>query len=72
MIITSGYYPALSRDYVELVTEGIAEITAQGIRCNDDTEHELDSIILTTSFDLGFADAPFEIQGLNGSRLAEN
>lgn len=72
MIITSDYYPALTRDNVDLVTEGIAEITARGIRCNDGTEHELDAIILATGFDLGLADAPFEIQGLNGSRLAEN
>lgn len=72
MIISSDYYPALARDNVELVTEGIAEVTEHGIRTNDGVVHELDAIILATGFDLGLADAPFEIQGLNGRKLSDD
>ena len=72
MIISSDYYPALTRDNVDLITEGIDEITENGIRCKDGSEQELDAIILATGFSLGLADAPFDIQGLNGRKLADD
>ncbi|MHA7179385.1 flavin-containing monooxygenase [Arthrobacter sp. MDB2-24] len=44
------FYPALTRDNVELVTEGIAEVTPTGIRTADGAEHEFDVIIYATGF----------------------
>ena len=72
MIISSDFYRTLTRDNVNLVTEGIAQVTEKGIRSNDGVEHELDAIILATGFDLGLADAPFDIQGLNGRKLTDD
>lgn len=50
MVIDNKYYPALQRSNVSLVTDGIAEITADGIRTVDRQVHPVDVIVYGTGF----------------------
>ncbi|MFC9517561.1 DUF4873 domain-containing protein [Nocardiaceae bacterium NPDC056970] len=52
ILVSSNYYPALQRDNVDLVTSGIAEFTASGIRTVDGAEHPADVVVFGTGFDL--------------------
>src|SRR5688572_6379450 len=50
ILIGDDYYPALVRDNVEVVTEGIERVTETGIVTADGREHPLDAIIYATGF----------------------
>jgi cation diffusion facilitator CzcD-associated flavoprotein CzcO len=60
---TNDFYPALERDNVDLITEGIREIREHGIVTNDGAEHPADAIVFATGFQAAEAVAPFEIRG---------
>ncbi|MBD2761063.1 NAD(P)/FAD-dependent oxidoreductase [Kocuria sp. cx-116] len=47
---SDDFYPALTRENVELLTEPIAEITPSGIRTEDGVEREFDVIVYATGF----------------------
>ncbi|MCP9623284.1 NAD(P)/FAD-dependent oxidoreductase [Nocardia otitidiscaviarum] len=71
MLISNDYYPALSRDNVDVVTDGIKEITGNSIVTKDGTVREVDAIVVATGFHV--TDSPvFEtIAGRDGRTLAE-
>ncbi len=69
MLISDDYWSTFARDNVELVTDSIEEIRADGIETGDGTQHPVDSIILATGFAVGLAAAPFPIAGKNGLSL---
>ncbi|WP_306360735.1 NAD(P)/FAD-dependent oxidoreductase [Nocardia sp. CC227C] len=71
MLISNDYYPALSRDNVDVVTDGIKEITGNSIVTKDGVEREVDAIVVATGFHV--TDSPvFEtIAGRDGRTLAE-
>ncbi|HEY2299419.1 MAG TPA: NAD(P)/FAD-dependent oxidoreductase [Jatrophihabitans sp.] len=71
MLISNDWYPTLSRDDVDLVTDGIAEIRPNGIVTNDGTVREVDAIVVATGFHV--TDSPtFErIVGAEGRSLAD-
>ncbi|MCG5434039.1 NAD(P)/FAD-dependent oxidoreductase [Mycobacterium sp. MYCO198283] len=71
MLISNEWYPALDRDHVELVTDGIAKITENAIVSADGTAREVDAIIVATGFHV--TDSPtFErICGRDGRSLAD-
>ncbi|TDJ21021.1 MAG: NAD(P)/FAD-dependent oxidoreductase [Deltaproteobacteria bacterium] len=71
VLISDDYWPIFSRDNVELVTDGIAQITEEGIETVDGRLHPADVIVLATGFALGLANAPFSITGLGGRTLDE-
>jgi cation diffusion facilitator CzcD-associated flavoprotein CzcO len=50
MILSNDYYPALSRDNVDLVTDNILRIVPHGIATTDGTVHQADTIIFATGF----------------------
>jgi cation diffusion facilitator CzcD-associated flavoprotein CzcO len=52
VIFSSDYFPALAQNNVELVTEGICEITSGGIVTQDGREHALDVLVCATGFDV--------------------
>ncbi len=68
---SNEWYPTLDRDDVELVTDGIARITADAIVTDDGTEHPVDAIVVATGFHV--TDSPvFEsIRGVGGTSLAD-
>jgi cation diffusion facilitator CzcD-associated flavoprotein CzcO len=48
--VSSDYYPAVQRDNVELITDGIERITPTGVRTVDGVDRPVDTIILCTGF----------------------
>ena len=50
VLLSNNYYPALTRDNVDLDTSGIEEVTASGVRTKDGRHVEVDAIILGTGF----------------------
>lgn len=71
VLISTDFYPALAQPNADVITEGIEEITANGIRTRDGVEHEVDAIIFGTGFhvtDLPFAD---RVHGRDGVALSD-
>lgn len=50
VLLANNYYPALTKENVEVVTAGIERITAKGVRTVDGVEREVDAIIYGTGF----------------------
>ncbi|MCB9032771.1 MAG: NAD(P)/FAD-dependent oxidoreductase [Chitinophagales bacterium] len=71
ILLSNDYYPALNRDNVEVVTEGIDAITSKGIKTKDGKQHEFDLIVFATGFKASEDVAPFPIIGKNGNNLKE-
>ena len=71
MLLDNGWYRTLRRENVELLTEGVAEITPTGLRGDDGTEVEADVIILATGFHTHRYLWPIEVRGRDGARLAD-
>jgi cation diffusion facilitator CzcD-associated flavoprotein CzcO/acetyl esterase/lipase len=71
VLISGDYYETLERPNVELVTEGVRELTKRGVIAEDGTERQADVIVLSTGFEsTGFL-APMEIRGREGVELNE-
>ena len=71
VMLTDEWYPALERDNVALVTEGIDAITPAGIRTRDGRERPADVLVLATGFASHAFVAPMEITGRDGHTLAD-
>jgi cation diffusion facilitator CzcD-associated flavoprotein CzcO len=71
IMLTDDWYPALVQPNVELVTERIASVTADGIRDATGAERPVDAIVLATGFASHDFVAPMEIAGRGGRTLAE-
>lgn len=71
MLIANDWYPALDRDNVDLVTDGIREIDGRTIVTKDGTVREVDAIVVATGFHV--TDSPmFEtICGSDGRSLSQ-
>jgi cation diffusion facilitator CzcD-associated flavoprotein CzcO/acetyl esterase/lipase len=71
ILISSNYYPALTRPHVDVVTAPITEITAAGVRTADDAEHPADVVVLGTGFATSGFLAPMKVFGPGGHELSE-
>lgn len=69
ILFSSDYVPALAQPNVDLVTEGIAEITPTGVRTADGKEHPADVIIWGTGFKATEFLAPMQVAGAAGRDL---
>jgi cation diffusion facilitator CzcD-associated flavoprotein CzcO len=69
ILISNDYYPALGRDNVDVVTDGIACVTERGIVMHDGTEHEVDAIVFGTGFRVTDLLTPLSILGRDGLDL---
>jgi cation diffusion facilitator CzcD-associated flavoprotein CzcO len=69
VLLSSDYLPTLTRDNVELVTDGIAEVRAHSVVTRDGREHPVDAIVCATGFSVSENVAPFPIYGRNGLEL---
>lgn len=68
---SNDYYPALNRDNVNVVTEGVAQVRAHSVVAADGSEHEVDAIIFGTGFHVTDAFDSLEVVGLDGRNLAK-
>ena len=59
----------LQRDDVDLVTDGIAEITADGVTDIGGLHRPADVLVWATGFDVNHQLGPIDVRGLNGTGL---
>ncbi|MFG1703689.1 flavin-containing monooxygenase [Nonomuraea sp. M3C6] len=71
LLISSDYYPALTRENVSLVTDGIAEIREHSIVDAAGVEHEVDVIVYGTGFKVVDALADQRIVGRGGLKIQD-
>lgn len=71
LIFSPDFYAAVIGDAVELITEGIAEIVAGGVRTTDGVLHELDVLVFATGFDATAFMRPMNITGRDGVTLED-
>ncbi|MFC5185245.1 flavin-containing monooxygenase [Actinomadura harenae] len=71
VLLSNDYYPALTRDNVELDTSGVAEVREHSIVTEDGVEHEVDVIIYGTGFKVTDALAEMRVTGRGGVKIQE-
>jgi cation diffusion facilitator CzcD-associated flavoprotein CzcO len=71
VMLTDDWYPTLTQPNVDVVTDRIAEITADRIRTSEGVERPVDVIVLATGFQTHGFVAPMGITGSGGRTLAE-
>ncbi|WP_405071637.1 NAD(P)/FAD-dependent oxidoreductase [Kribbella sp. NBC_01510] len=71
VLISDDYYPAVVQPNVEVVTEGIAEVTPTGIITEDGVKHEVDTIIYGTGFRVTDLPVTDMVHGRDGLSLRE-
>ncbi|MEO7091940.1 MAG: NAD(P)/FAD-dependent oxidoreductase, partial [Polyangiales bacterium] len=71
ILFTNDYFPAVQKEHVELVTDGIAQISEHGVVTTDGVTREVDALVLATGFQAAEACAPFEVVGRHGQDLNE-
>jgi cation diffusion facilitator CzcD-associated flavoprotein CzcO len=69
-LVSDDFYPALTRDNVELVPAGLKEVTEDGIVTTDDRHIEADVIIYCTGYRILDFDR-IDVIGAKGQSLAE-
>jgi cation diffusion facilitator CzcD-associated flavoprotein CzcO len=70
ILFTNEYLPALDQPNVHVETERISEITPDGVRTEDGTEHRADTIIYGTGFAATEFFGKMKVRGLDGKNLA--
>ncbi|MGH8980791.1 MAG: flavin-containing monooxygenase [Acidimicrobiales bacterium] len=71
ILLSNEYYPALTRENVELVTDPITEIRRHAIVTADGNERPIDTIVLGTGFDVRAQAAATRTVGRGGRTLAD-
>ncbi|MBD3666848.1 MAG: NAD(P)/FAD-dependent oxidoreductase, partial [Kangiella sp.] len=71
ILLDNGWYEALLKPNVELVTEPIDHIDEEGIETDDGMHRGADIIVLATGFDVGAMAARLNITGKGGQSLSE-
>jgi 4-hydroxyacetophenone monooxygenase len=69
LVVDNGWYDALRRDNVELVTEPIERITPKGIVSADGEERQFDLIVLGAGFQTSRYLWPVKYEGRDGATL---
>lgn len=71
ILISDDYFPAIQKPNVDLVTDGVAEITADGVRTKDGTLREADVLIYATGFKVFDILQSIDVTGAGGKSLRE-
>ncbi|MEU7782982.1 MULTISPECIES: NAD(P)/FAD-dependent oxidoreductase [unclassified Amycolatopsis] len=71
VLISNEYYPALARDNVDVVTDGVREVRERSVVDAAGVEHEADVIIYGTGFHVTDAFDDLEIVGRDGRNLGK-
>lgn len=71
IIYSNDYYPALVRPNVELVTDAIERITANGIVTSDGRERTIDTLVCATGFDAVHLLSSIQVTGVQGRTLRD-
>jgi cation diffusion facilitator CzcD-associated flavoprotein CzcO len=71
VLISNDWYPMLTREHVDLVTDGIVEIRPNAIVTKDGTVREVDAIVVATGFHVTDSPSFERIYGSAGRSLAD-
>lgn len=71
ILISDDYYPALIQPNVEVIRQGVKEITPRGVVGDDGVEHACDVIIYATGFQSTEFLTPMQVHGRAGVSLNE-
>jgi cation diffusion facilitator CzcD-associated flavoprotein CzcO len=71
VLISNDFYPALTRDNVELVTDAITAVEPSGIRTADGVLREFDVIITATGFFVTDNPMAEKVHGVAGASLSD-
>ncbi len=71
ILIDNGWYEALKRPNVELVTEAVARVEADEVVTASGARHHADVILLATGFEPGKMLGTMDIRGRSGTPLAQ-
>ncbi len=69
VLFSNHWYPAITRDHVDVVTERITGIEPEGVRTADGELHEADVLIWGTGFAATEFLAPMRVTGVDGADL---
>ncbi len=69
VLLSSKYYQAFNRDNVQLVTDGIERVTANGVVTADGTEHQFDTLVIATGFNVTRYLSSIDVVGRGGQHL---
>ena len=71
ILVSNKWYPALDRDNVELITDGIARVSSSGIVDRTGAQRDIDVLIIATGFHVTDPPIAQHITGRAGRTLAE-
>ncbi|MBW0088282.1 alpha/beta hydrolase fold domain-containing protein [Pseudonocardia sp. KRD-184] len=71
VLISSDWYPAVAQPHVDVVTAGVAGVTAGSVLAEDGTEHPADVIVLGTGFATTDFLTPMKVFGPGGAELSD-
>ena len=71
LLISSDYLATFERPNVELITQGVQELTEDGVLAEDGTVRPADVVVLSTGFESTRFLAPMEVHGSDGRELNE-
>jgi cation diffusion facilitator CzcD-associated flavoprotein CzcO len=71
VLVSNDYYPALNRENVDVITEGVAEVRSHSVVTADGVEREVDAIIFGTGFHVTDAFDNLAVIGRDGRDLAK-
>ncbi len=71
LLVSNDFYPALARENVELVTEGIERVRADGVQTTAGSHVPLDVLVAATGFRIEEVFAPLDIRGRGGQTLSQ-
>jgi cation diffusion facilitator CzcD-associated flavoprotein CzcO len=71
LVVSSGFYRAVQRSDVSVVTAAIDRVVPSGVATADGALHELDVLILATGFDAHAFMRPMKMSGRDGITLEE-
>ncbi|BCJ74027.1 4-hydroxyacetophenone monooxygenase [Catellatospora sp. IY07-71] len=72
VLLSDDFYPALARDNVDVVTEPITRVTADGVVTADGRTHAVDTIVFGTGFHVTDLPMAHAIRGTDARTLAEH
>ncbi|GAA1391211.1 flavin-containing monooxygenase [Catellatospora chokoriensis] len=72
VLLSDDFYPALERANVDVVTEPITRVTADGVVTGDGRAHPVDTLVFGTGFHVTDLPMARAIRGADGRTLAEH
>jgi 4-hydroxyacetophenone monooxygenase len=71
ILLDNGWYDTLVKEHVELVTEAVDQLDANGVLSADGKRRDADVVVLATGFQVGKMAARLNITGRDGLKLDE-